>query len=860
MKKRKLAILSSAVLAFTPVESNLLTVYAEDAEAEGFFSGDTLEETEVTGELGEPEESEESEEPQSGSVEETLPDDEFCAVIQDEPSKEAETQEPELFESEEQFVSADISEEEQGETEELFSSQKDNGLQQSVELYALMDNYDEYISIPSDYLQQYQISMPENASCQLISGDSVTVSANGLVEPAFTIFYWNNGIGSTASSGEPGERATKEYNWGTSIIEVQTDTEKWQISVTLKDYRLVYADQVYEDYIQENITGDMTEMEKLRKIAEFPCQYDYGAGCASGASMIVLGYGDCWASTDAIVTLCEKIGIPARVRDARQDPGAGSGHMNALAKVDGKFYVVEAGYVGNAPRHYSLYEQDEYAYKVKEDGTISITAYQGVGENIAIPGSIDGYTVSEVGEAAFYFMDDIQHITIPSSVKKIGDYAFDTIGACTVSVPEGVEEIGKSAFSYCIDYHGTGGSYGVTLDPEIIELPASIKKLGTSLKDSVVLYRGTKEQWNQIEHLDGYEAPQDGNLYCTNAGIAIQKKNVTLSVGKKAFVNIYDIDNAPLAVSGQPQYVAAEVKHEIRQEYFLRDGKRTPYTNAAATLTLTGKAVGTENILITTTNGKSVEVCVTVKECNHQWKSVTVNATCTSNGFTYKICKLCGKKQAGSEKSIPAAGHKTSLKNQKKATRTETGYTGDKICYVCGIVVEKGQEIPKITGTIKMISSTLPMQVKKAVSAKALIAEMENGDSIAALKTSNAKVAVVNNSTFKITAKKAGKATITVTLKSGVSANITVNVKKGKVAATRLTGIKKTVTLKKGKKLTLKPVLSPITCTEKVTYTSSNKKVATVSAKGVIKAKKKGKATIKVKAGKKVVTCKVTVK
>lgn len=136
---------------------------------------------------------------------------------------------------------------------------------------------------------------------------------------------------------------------------------------------------------------------------------------------------------------------------------------------------------------------------------------------------------------------------------------------------------------------------------------------------------------------------------------------------------------------------------------------------------------------------------------------------------------------------------------------------------------------------------------------------MESGDSIASLKTSNAKVAAVNNSTFKIATKKAGKATITVTLKSGASANITVNVKKGKVAATKITGIKKTVTLKKGKKLTLKPVLSPITCTEKVTYSSSNKKVATVSSKGVIKALKKGKTTIKVKAGKKTVTCKVSI-
>ena len=275
------------------------------------------------------------------------------------------------------------------------------------------------------------------------------------------------------------------------------------------------------------------------------------------------------------------------------------------------------------------------------------------------------------------------------------------------------------------------------------------------------------------------------------------------------------------------------------------------------------------------------------------------NATCTEKGYTGdKICDVCGTVvEAGKE--IPAVGHKTSVKNQKAATCIEKGYTGDKICDVCGVTVEKGKEIPaaghkysnykvtkvatifeagtetrecsvckaqdsreipKLASSVTLTTTSLPVQVKKSVSASALIANMESGDSIASLKTSNAKVAAVNNSIFKITAKKVGKATITVTLKSGASANITVNVKKGKVAATKITGIKKTVTLKKGKKLTLKPVLNPITCTEKVIYSSSNKKVATVSAKGVIKAKKKGKATIKVKVGKKIVTCKVTVK
>lgn len=57
--------------------------------------------------------------------------------------------------------------------------------------------------------------------------------------------------------------------------------------------------------------------------------------------------------------------------------------------------------------------------------------------------------------------------------------------------------------------------------------------------------------------------------------------------------------------------------------------------------------------------------------------------------------------------------------------------------------------------------------------------------------------------------------------------------------------VKSKLTLKKGKKKSIKYTVYPDNATnKKVTFKSSNKKVATVSSKGVIKAKKKGKATI----------------
>ncbi len=73
---------------------------------------------------------------------------------------------------------------------------------------------------------------------------------------------------------------------------------------------------------------------------------------------------------------------------------------------------------------------------------------------------------------------------------------------------------------------------------------------------------------------------------------------------------------------------------------------------------------------------------------------------------------------------------------------------------------------------------------------------------------------------------------------------------------------KKTLTLKKGKKASLKATISPKNTTnKKLKWSSSKPKIASVTQKGVVKGLKKGKATITVKTvnGKKA-TCKVQVK
>ena len=69
------------------------------------------------------------------------------------------------------------------------------------------------------------------------------------------------------------------------------------------------------------------------------------------------------------------------------------------------------------------------------------------------------------------------------------------------------------------------------------------------------------------------------------------------------------------------------------------------------------------------------------------------DATCTEAGYTGdKTCEICNTVVKG--EVIPATGHTEETVNAKKSTCTSNGYTGDKVCKVCGTVLEKGQELP----------------------------------------------------------------------------------------------------------------------------------------------------------------------
>jgi len=156
--------------------------------------------------------------------------------------------------------------------------------------------------------------------------------------------------------------------------------------------------------------------------------------------------------------------------------------------------------------------------------------------------------------------------------------------------------------------------------------------------------------------------------------------------------------------------------------------------------------------------------------------------------------------------------------------------------------------------TLNKTKATLVVGAKLTLKAKLTPAKAKTA---LTWSSSNRKVAVVTKKGV-VKALKKGKATITVKTADGKKATCKITVP---AAPKKVAFAKKSYSVKAGKKITLKTKLTPAKAKTTLKWTSSNKKIATVSSKGVVKGIRKGTVTITVKtANGKKATVKVTVK
>ena len=195
------------------------------------------------------------------------------------------------------------------------------------------------------------------------------------------------------------------------------------------------------------------------------------------------------------------------------------------------------------------------------------------------------------------------------------------------------------------------------------------------------------------------------------------------------------------------------------------------------------------------------------------------------------------------------------------------GYPSQDYLYIdegTTVITSEEDPIPDTSLTLNKIKATLTRTSKKAKPTLQLTVTIEPEDTEVEWSSSNPKVAKVDKK-GKVTALKKGTAIITCTAKNGSDAKVSCKITVKDKLVKKITLNKTKVTIRKGKTFQLKvKALKPSDAfNQKVKWSSSNKKVATVDKNGKIKTKKKGTCTITCTAadGSKIkAICKITVK
>lgn len=282
-------------------------------------------------------------------------------------------------------------------------------------------------------------------------------------------------------------------------------------------------------------------------------------------------------------------------------------------------------------------------------------------------------------------------------------------------------------------------------------------------------------------------------------------------------------------------------------------------SNVAAVVNGTVKAAGNGTAVITAKAGNKTALCnVTVSQ-----KATKISLNKSS--LTFKKIGASEKLTAAVEPSAAADKSVTwSTSNSKVATvsngtvkaagngiATITAKAANGLKAECKVTVSQASEKVTIEISNQTVSGkTLSVKKGKTYTLKAEVSPSSTASANKKIKwsTSNKKIAtvtsagkvkIVGKGTVKITAKTADNKSATVTFKAST--------KKVRVSKVTLKADKKTVVA--GTKVNLKATVTPVTADNtKLTWTSSNKSVATVSSKGVVTTKKAGNVTITAKA------------
>ena len=187
---------------------------------------------------------------------------------------------------------------------------------------------------------------------------------------------------------------------------------------------------------------------------------------------------------------------------------------------------------------------EDFEYDLLSNGTIEITGYSGTIANVNIPSSIDGKTVSSIGESAFNCCDVLESVTIPDSVTRIQSYAFN-----------GCENLRKV-------HNGSG-----------------LKTIGNRIFEDAnvdeIFYNNTKSNWEKLINNKNLGIYLPYAVHCSDGDI-VPAELLSGKCGNNATYE-FDLSSATLTISGSgpmysynennyPPYSSTLIKHIVINE------------------------------------------------------------------------------------------------------------------------------------------------------------------------------------------------------------------------------------------------------------------------------------------------------
>ena len=302
---------------------------------------------------------------------------------------------------------------------------------ETIDLYFLGDAYQDTLELPDNYPTSKKITVGEgsNTTYKLVSGDTITLSDDGVVSVKGTKMYCTDNFCTTVPMS--GAEEIIKYEEGENIVEVTTENKVYQVLVRTSAYERLMAEKIMDDYITEHITNDMSEYEKMEEFLKLMATTEYSVNHADYIGLFLDGGGDCIAASQAVLYFCDKVGIKAHLRNAIRDVGASKNHHNVAALLDGKMYIVEAGYSEPVPRPTTISEIiDGFSTGYTDSWDLYISQYDGYEKDVRIPSNFQS-TVSILGEYAFYYGSNkytvVETVTVPKEITTIEPGAFQRV-------------------------------------------------------------------------------------------------------------------------------------------------------------------------------------------------------------------------------------------------------------------------------------------------------------------------------------------------------------------------------------------------------------------------------------------------